>query len=252
MKRAISRNQIDLVKDYLKSGHDINTTYASGETILHFAVLQNNIEIVQLLLDTEANMDHQSKKGPEIPMENNLILSKWRTSSGATPFHYAAGVGNIIMIRLFVEKKRAQNLDIGMHEQCGTSLTWATEAGHVDVVAFLIEQGADVNVLDMDGNSLPMIAVFQLTCASEKTRLVSILKLFHQVGMNWAHRNHQNLNISDIAPNEEFKSIIASITGVSETRPSSIDHLFSWDIKASRKEWPYDLSQGSTRRLPHR
>ena len=39
----------------------------------------------------------------------------------------AAGVGNIIMIRLFVEKKRAQNLDIGMHEQCGTSLTWATE-----------------------------------------------------------------------------------------------------------------------------
>lgn len=120
------------------------------------------------------------------------------------------------------------------------------------VAAYLIEQGADVNVLDMDGNSLPMIAVFQLTCAREKAPLVSILKLFHQAGMNWTHRNHRSLNIYDIAPNEEVKSIVTSITGVSDTRPSSIDHLFCWDIHTSRKEWTYDLSQGLTRRLLHR
>lgn len=29
--RAISRNQIDLVKGYLKSGHDLNITYAVSD-----------------------------------------------------------------------------------------------------------------------------------------------------------------------------------------------------------------------------
>lgn len=42
-------------------------------------------------------------------------------------FVVAASVGNIDMIRLCVEKKQAQNLDIGMHEQSGTPLTWAIE-----------------------------------------------------------------------------------------------------------------------------
>lgn len=53
---AINSRKAPLVRDYLRSGIDVNAIYGDGKTALHYAVQKGDGEIVSLLLGAGANI----------------------------------------------------------------------------------------------------------------------------------------------------------------------------------------------------
>ena len=90
-----------------------------------------------------------------------------------------------------------------------------------------------------------MIAVLSLKCPDQRAALESILSRFIDAGIDINARNAAGLTVYDLAESESLRQTIQNYNGKT-AKPEDIDHLFSWDIEASRREWPY---QGSKRAL---
>jgi ferric-dicitrate binding protein FerR (iron transport regulator) len=89
---ATSQGDLDTVKHHLSSGIDIDAPFiapgipASGATPLHIAVLSDQREIAQFLIEKSANINAQAKD-----------------EHGGTPLHWAAVLGRIEMARRLID-----------------------------------------------------------------------------------------------------------------------------------------------------
>ena len=89
---AASQGNLDAVKRHLAAGAGIDATFiglgipASGATPLHLAVLSDQGEIVEFLIEKRAN-----------------INAKAKDEHGGTPLHWAAALGRIEMARRLIE-----------------------------------------------------------------------------------------------------------------------------------------------------
>ncbi|KAF2192454.1 ankyrin repeat protein, partial [Zopfia rhizophila CBS 207.26] len=111
---------------------------------------------VKLLLDHGADPDSPSRDG-ETPL---AVAAYWNS--------YAIAMQLIATGRVDVNVKR------GYYER--TPLIEMAENGKKEIVALLIEKGANINATDNRGNSL-------LSCAAEKGH-VSVIKLLLDKGAN--------------------------------------------------------------------
>ncbi len=83
---------------------------------------------------------------------NNSLNSM--TSKGLTPLVHAANVNNIQIIKLFLTKTK---VDINIEDQLGnTALIKAAEKGYIEIVDYLINNGADINYQNKDGMTAAM------------------------------------------------------------------------------------------------
>jgi ankyrin repeat protein len=85
-ERAIFADDLQIVKDFIKSGADVNQYPASGQTLLYTACGFNRIEIVKELIEHGAN--------PDLP-------EQW--FSGHTSLHWAVSLGYDEIIRILLE-----------------------------------------------------------------------------------------------------------------------------------------------------
>ncbi|NHN25006.1 ankyrin repeat domain-containing protein [Flavobacterium jejuense] len=60
---AISKGDIDKVKEIIAYGVDVNDTTIRGTTPLMYAAIYNQVEIVELLLDKGADLEKEDKTG---------------------------------------------------------------------------------------------------------------------------------------------------------------------------------------------
>ena len=84
--QAVKVGNIELTKDLLKKGADVNTNY-QGRTPVYYAVEKNNLDIAKLLLV-------EYKANPNIQIK-----------SGNTPLHQAASSGKVKMAKLLLENR---------------------------------------------------------------------------------------------------------------------------------------------------
>lgn len=126
---AIAQEDIVSVKSLVFSGFDLSTKDKRGETALHVAVKQGNLEIVKLLLKKGANANAKMKDG-RTPIwmindeENGLEIFKLLTSKGA----------DINALNQYKE----------------TLLMLACEDNSLEGVEFLLKAGANPNLKDED------------------------------------------------------------------------------------------------------
>ncbi len=124
-------DSVQLVKEYIKQGADINERNDQGETVLNRAAAEGNIEMLKALI--EANAD--------------LLLPN---RDGLSPLHRAAANGHAKAVQLLID---AGALVESQNDKGETPLIMAADQGHRDVVDVLLKAGADPFVSDIQNKN---------------------------------------------------------------------------------------------------
>uniref|UniRef100_T1IU24 Uncharacterized protein n=1 Tax=Strigamia maritima TaxID=126957 RepID=T1IU24_STRMM len=150
------------VKLLLDNGGDINAQIETNRnTALTLACFQGRHEVVSLLVDRKANVEHRAKTGLTPLMEaasggyvdvGRVLLDKGADvnappvpSSRDTALTIAADKGHY----RFVELLLSRGAQVDVKNKKGNSPLWlAANGGHLDVVQLLVSAGADIDSQD--------------------------------------------------------------------------------------------------------
>ena len=145
-----------VVELLLSKGANVNARHKEGgSTPLHYAVITDRIEMVELLLARGADPKlrygqgstilHLSANRGYVSMSKYLIAQgaelNVRDDAGATPLEEAVWKGRVELVRLLLDNGALAD---DVNPKSGDGLTHiAARRGHADVLALLIERGAD-------------------------------------------------------------------------------------------------------------
>jgi len=146
------------IRSLLRQKADVSAPQADGATALHWAVRQDDLETVDLLIGAGANVKAANRLGVT-PMSlacingNAAIIEKLLKAGvdpnsrlselGETPLLMASRTGNVEAVKVLLDHGAAVNAK--EDSKGDTALIWAAAEGHPAVVKLLIENGADVN-----------------------------------------------------------------------------------------------------------
>lgn len=169
---AAQRNDVAAVRALLKQGADVNLAQGDGMTALHWAAVNGNVALAQLLIRSKANVVALTRNGAYTPVHLaargghgalvRLLLGAGAsvtavtTSGGATPLHFASGSGSVEAVRALLERGAEVNARESVWGQ--TPLIWAAERNRVAVVKLLLQRGADASLVTKVVD-LPALAV---------------------------------------------------------------------------------------------
>ncbi|WP_026979025.1 ankyrin repeat domain-containing protein [Flavobacterium tegetincola] len=146
---------------------DANALGDNGENVLHNLVKkQKQEEDIAYFLSKGTNVNHQDKDG------NSVLMNASRAS--------------VSVIQLFFDKVKDVN---AVNANGLSALHFAVENGSSDVVAFLIQKGANVNLTDKKGNNLAYYWIqsykSQSSNSDAKDEFQTKFDILNKVGLNF-------------------------------------------------------------------
>ncbi|KAI4350328.1 hypothetical protein L6164_004794 [Bauhinia variegata] len=141
LAQLIADGSIDEIREVLErsdpSWKAADSLDPQGKTLLHLAIAQSRPDLVQLLLEFEADIEAPGR-------------------SGSTPLEVASSSGENLIAELLLAHKAST--------ERSESSNWgpihlAARAGHVDVLRLLLLKGTKVDALTKDGNTALHLAV---------------------------------------------------------------------------------------------
>jgi len=135
--KAAKFDNVSEVNSLLKKGISPNTVDANGNPMLILAVRDKSSNVIDVLLKA---------KNIDVDLSNKY---------GETPLMMASIEGNLPLVKTLVLDHKAQLDHIGW-----TPLHYACAKGHLDVAEFLVKNGAIVDSLSV-GNTTPLMMAVQ-------------------------------------------------------------------------------------------
>ncbi|XP_069508766.1 ankyrin repeat and KH domain-containing protein 1 isoform X2 [Ambystoma mexicanum] len=171
---AAMNGHVPAVKLLLDMGSDINAQIETNRnTALTLACFQGRAEVVSLLLDRKANVEHRAKTGLTPLMEaasggyaevGRVLLDKGADvnappvpSSRDTALTIAADKGHYKFCELLIN--RGAHIDV-RNKKGNTPLWLAANGGHFDVVQLVVQAAADVDAAD-NRKITPLMSAFR-------------------------------------------------------------------------------------------
>jgi ankyrin repeat protein len=160
---AAQRKDLAVLRALVRKNVDVNAVQPDGTTALHWAIVWNNEEAVNLLLRAGANVKARNRYG-STPLSEAVSTGSagmvdallkagadpttLTTEDGETVLMTAARAGNADVVRLLLER----GADVNAREKYKgqTALMWAAAERHPGVVKLLLERGADWKVRSFD------------------------------------------------------------------------------------------------------
>ncbi|KAJ3052559.1 hypothetical protein HK097_006057 [Rhizophlyctis rosea] len=149
---AVENGHVEAVKMLLKEGADVDAVI-EGCTALHRAANEGHVEIAKVLLESGAKVDAKSSErapsaGFRRHRQGGAKMGPMKFDE-ATPLHLAAWRGHLELVRVLLAFKPLLN-ERTSSNQWGTPLYLAVANAHLDVTKLLLENGANVNVGNVD------------------------------------------------------------------------------------------------------
>jgi serine/threonine-protein phosphatase 6 regulatory ankyrin repeat subunit B len=161
---AVQANRPALTSFWLESGAATGATNFAGQTPTHLAAASGFTEQLNLLLAANAPLDRRDTNG-WTPLDAaiqakqtatiRMLMSDQRVAPPkdrglALSLHEASASGNIVALTVLVN---ATNIE-ARNELGFTPFHLAIQKGQLGAAAFLVDQGADVNARDPEGNTV--------------------------------------------------------------------------------------------------
>lgn len=150
-----SEANVEVIQLLLDRGANLQHQDVWGETPLFFSVRTGQIDITHLLLACGANVDHQN-------------------SVGRTPIYLAITKGDLEMVRLLMDK----GANIYHQDNCGIRpLVMASQRSHWHVVHFMLKRGANTEYQDnnLTGRTLMQYALKECTVEEWRHEIIYLL-----------------------------------------------------------------------------
>lgn len=122
LMEAASAGHVGIVKLLLSHGAHINAKTPQANTPLMYACAGGHLDVVKLLIEHGANVEDHN-------------------ANGHTPLMEAASAGHVAVAKILVENGASINSHSDEFKE--SALTLACYKGHLDMVRFLLEAGAD-------------------------------------------------------------------------------------------------------------
>ncbi|XP_029640019.1 ankyrin repeat, PH and SEC7 domain containing protein secG-like isoform X2 [Octopus sinensis] len=152
---ASVKGNTNIILMLLKAGASVTSTDQDGNTPLHWAALNNQHEVVALLLYYGADVN---------------ILNK----NGCSPLHEAILKNNIKVVEMVLNTINVYNAQINQQDSHSrTPLYMACEDGYHNLVELLLKSNVDVNMADKHGRT-PL----HMACRGGHTEIVQMLLQF--------------------------------------------------------------------------
>ncbi len=206
----------------MKAGAQTNIeNHNNGYTLLHTAVLINNISIVDTLLrlcpkldmgDIDGNFPiHLADEAGCIGIVNHLLDNKHiinaKNQRGFTSLHLAAQNGHEKVVKILI----CGGVDLDIQDEEGnTALIMATEANHIEIVKLLSHRRADYKIPNNAGMAFGAFAT------SEK--MISIVNQFN---------NMPDISLFDMPKTHK---VLSNISNVSSSESSNKSHILKYRI----------------------
>ena len=230
LKTASAKGDLELVKEFIKRGANVNFRGEGNIDALHSAVMstnENSLKIMKELLDAGAEVDVEYGWEEPFPIlletigvdESKCDLEKFKMlaeygadinyvdSYGYPLIHYAVNAGCLDIVKYLVSKGIDPAMKYELKEyypNVNISLLASTlYNSDTEMAKYLIEQGADVNtpIPSEDGYPLLLQAI-----DNGKTELV---KLLIEKGADTTVVNKEKKTVFDIAKEKGYNDIVA-------------------------------------------
>jgi len=124
---AAQQGDAQIVRALLQQGEDVNAAQSDGLTALHWAALNNDLELAKLLLYAGATVKPTTRVG------------------SYTPLHLASRTGNTEVMKVMLDAGADPNK---LTSTGVTAMHFAAQADAPDAIEVLVEYGGDLNMVD--------------------------------------------------------------------------------------------------------
>ncbi|XP_078405631.1 putative palmitoyltransferase ZDHHC13 [Cetorhinus maximus] len=193
--KATQYGIIDRCKELIEAGYDVRQPDKENVTLLHWAAINNRIELVKYYVSKGAIVD---QLGGDL---------------NSTPLHWATRQGHLSMVVLLLKCGADPTL---VDREGFTCLHLAVQFQHMPIIAYLVAKGQDVDTPDMNGQTPLMMGASRII-GPEPTRFLTKLnasvnavdKVHRNTPLHWAviSGNVAALNVLlDAGANVEVKN----------------------------------------------
>lgn len=123
---------IDLINSFLKRNNDINIINYGGFTLLHYAVLDGDEELVKFLLENGANPNIQSNINKNTPLHINSSIGSQKEKT-------------INIMRLLLENGANPNIQ---DEKGWTPLMELVKINRIELIELILQYNVNLNIKD--------------------------------------------------------------------------------------------------------
>jgi len=162
---AASRGDREAVKALLKNAADVNAAQGDGMTALHWAAMNGDADLAQMLIVAGANVKATTRLGAYTPLylasrhgHGQVIQAlikagadiKAGTNNGTSPLMAAAASGELDAVRVLVDAGADVNAKDGVRDQ--TPLMYAAASNRAAIIELLASKGADLKATSRVSN----------------------------------------------------------------------------------------------------
>ena len=134
----------------------VDATDQQGKTAFIYAAAHGNIEILEMLLNNDADINSQDLYYGGIPrFINGGLVDELLVMNNRTALTYAAENGHESVVRFLLERGADPHLK---DYQGKTAFIYAAKNGHEGVLRLLLERGVDINLRDLHFQTALMYA----------------------------------------------------------------------------------------------